>query len=150
MDKDTRALCFQFFNEIGIIAQLSRTVMESRLPDGLTGAHFGVLNHLVRLGDGRTPLAIARAFQVPKNSMTNTLAGLEQRGLVVSRPNPKDGRSKCVWLTAAGRAFRDEAIDALEPGMQLMADRFGRETISDLLPNLAEIRAFLDAQRAGA
>ena len=42
-------------NEIGIISQLSRAKLESRLNDGLTQHHFGALNHLVRLGDGRTP-----------------------------------------------------------------------------------------------
>ncbi|MEO9900273.1 MarR family transcriptional regulator [Nisaea sp.] len=147
MDKDTRALYFRFFNEIGIIAQLSRAVMESCLPEGLSSAHFGVLNHLVRLGDGRTPLAIARAFQVPKNSMTNTLAGLEKRGLIEMRPNPEDGRSKLVCLTDAGRAFRDDAIKALDPDMQMIGNQFDPEMISDLVPKLSEIRAFLDSRR---
>ncbi len=50
-------------NEIGIISQLSRAKLESRLNDGLTQHHFGALNHLVRLGDGRTPLEMARASQ---------------------------------------------------------------------------------------
>lgn len=59
---------FRLFNEIGIIGQLSRTLLEARLPPGFVMAQFTVLNHLVRMGDGRTPLAIAQAFQVPKNS----------------------------------------------------------------------------------
>ncbi|MEP3115846.1 MarR family transcriptional regulator [Nisaea sp.] len=147
MDKDTRGLYFQFFNEIGIIAQLSRALMESCLPDGLSIAHFGVLNHLVRSADGATPLAIARAFQVPKNSMTNTLAGLEKRGLIEMRPNPEDGRSKLVCLTDAGCAFRDDAIKALDPDMQMIGNQFDPEMISDLVPKLSEIRAFLDSRR---
>jgi len=83
---------FELLNEVGIIAQLSRTLMESRLDDGLTIHHFTALNHLVRLGDGKTPMDLARAFQVPKTSMSHTLAGLEKRGLIRMEPNPDDGR----------------------------------------------------------
>jgi DNA-binding MarR family transcriptional regulator len=144
---DRVPLYFAFFNEIGIIAQLSRAAFEARLPDGVTLPHFSVLNHLIRVADGRTPLELARAFQVPKTSMTNTLAGLEARGFVETRPNPKDKRSKRVWLTQEGRRFRDEAIALLVPTMDAFAQRFPPGEIGDLVPRLTEIRAFLDAAR---
>ncbi|MDP3746695.1 MAG: MarR family winged helix-turn-helix transcriptional regulator [Phenylobacterium sp.] len=147
MDSQGRHLYFALFNEIGIIAQLSRAAFEARLPPGITVPHFSVLNHLVRLGDGRTPLAIARAFQAPKTSMTHTLAGLEARGLIAMRPNPKDKRSKCVWLTEQGRRFRDEAIGRLEPDLAALARQLPPERLADLVPRLAEIRAILDAAR---
>lgn len=138
---------FAVFNEIGIIEQLARAMFESRLPDGVTVPHFGVLNHLVRVADGRTPLEIARAFQVPKTSMTNTLAGLERRGLVEMRPNPEDGRSKRVWLTAAGRAFREEAIGALGPELAALDRELGGARVAAVLPELARLRAWLDRRR---
>ncbi len=147
MDDKTLALYFSLFNEIGIIEQLSRTLFEARLPDGFLASHFGVLNHLIRVGDGPTPLALARAFQVPKTSMTHTLAGLEKHRLIDMRPNPKDGRSKFVWLTPKGRAFRDEAIAGLAPELQRFAQRFPVADVAELVPRLVEIRAFLDAQR---
>jgi hypothetical protein len=40
----------------------------------VTRPHFSVLNHLMRVEDGRTPLELARAFQVPKTTLS-TLAG---------------------------------------------------------------------------
>lgn len=138
---------FAFFNEIGIIAQLSRAMMEARLPDGVTLPHFTVLNHLVRLGDGRTPLAIATAFQVPKTSMTNTLSGLARRGLVEFRDNPDDGRSKQVWLTESGRAFRDKAIADLEPDLQVLCERVPEAQVMALVTPLAAIRRALDEMR---
>lgn len=144
---DRVPLYFAFFNEIGIIAQLSRAAFEARLPDGVTLPHFAVLNHLIRVADGRTPLELARAFQVPKTSMTNTLAGLEARGFVETRPNPRDKRSKQVWLTEEGRRFRDEAIALLVPTMDAFAQRFPAEELASLVPRLTEIRAFLDAAR---
>jgi DNA-binding MarR family transcriptional regulator len=147
MDNDTRHVLFRFFNEIGIIAQLSRSAMEARLPKGLTLPHFSVVNHLVRVRDGQTPLKLAKAFQVPKTTMTNTLSGLLDRNLVEMRPNPEDGRSKTVWLTEKGRSFREEAIRSMDPDLTAIGTNFSTDQIAELLPVLAEIRAFMDAQR---
>ncbi len=147
MDSKTLATYFTFFNEIGIIAQLSRAQFEARLPDGFLISHFSVLNHLIRVADGRTPLQLARSFQVAKTTMTHTLSGLEKHGLVDMRPNPGDGRSKCVWLTDKGRAFRDDAIKAMVPDMAGFAEVFSQETIAEMIPRLAEIRQFMDTAR---
>lgn len=141
---------FRLFNEIGIIGQLSRTLLEARLPPGFVTAQFSVLNHLVRLGDGRTPLAIAHAFQVPKNSMTHSLAVLEREGLIEMRPNPQDGRSKLVFITDAGRQFRQATIDALAPDLARIATAFPPDRLARLLPDLEALRIFLDADRDSA
>ena len=147
--KSELPIYFEFFNEIGIIEQLSRAVMEARLPHGFLISHFSVLNHLIRVGDGRTPLAIANAFQMAKTSLTHTLSGLEKHGLIDMRANPKDGRSKLVFITEAGRAFRMEAIMAIGPDIMDIAKVFPPEMISELVPRLAAIRIFLDKRRDG-
>lgn len=147
MDNASRHTLFSFFNEIGIIAQLSRAAMEARLPKGLTLPHFSVINHLIRVKDGQTPLALAKAFQVPKTTMTHTLSGLLDHGLVDMRPNPKDGRSKTVWLTEAGRQFRETAIRSIDPDMSAIKSAIPEDKIAEILPILAEIRSFMDAYR---
>ena len=147
-DGGTRAASlFALLNEVAIIEQLSRAMLEARLPDGASQPQFAVLNHLVRVADGRTPLELARAFQVPKTSMTNTLAGLEKRGLVEMRPNPEDGRSKRVWITEDGRAFREGAIAALAPDLAAMDEALDGDRLAALVPELARIRAWLDRRR---
>ena len=138
---------FTFFNEVGIINQLSTAMLESHLPDGMIGAHFRVLNHLVRLGDGRTPLEMARAFQVPKTSLTHTLAGLEQAGCITMVANPADKRSKLVAITDKGRQMREETIQAMGPDISGLADKFAPEQIKAILPLLSDIRDFLDKAR---
>lgn len=138
---------FRLFNEIGIIGQLSRTLLEARLPPGFVAAQFYVLNHLVRVGDGRTPLAMARAFQVPKTSMTHSLAVLEQAGLIEIRKNPGDGRSKLVHITDAGRTFRQDAIDALAPDLKRIGAAIPPDHVARLLPDLEVLRKFLDTDR---
>lgn len=138
---------FRLLNEIGIIGQLSRALLEARLPPGFVAAQFSVLNHLVRLGDGSTPLSIAQAFQVPKNSMTHSLGVLEREGLIETRKNPQDGRSKLVYITPKGRAFRDEVIGALAPDITRVAAAVPPEVVARLLPDLEALRKFLDADR---
>jgi DNA-binding MarR family transcriptional regulator len=143
------ALLFSFFNEIGIIGQLSARLFERHLPDGFLISHFSVLNHLVRLGDGTTPLALARAFQVPKTTMTHTLAGLEKAGLIAFAANPKDGRSKCVMLTPEGRAFREGAIARLGAALPPLLATVDPADIAAAMPVLAAVRAWLDQERDG-
>ncbi|MFN0116032.1 MAG: MarR family winged helix-turn-helix transcriptional regulator [Paracoccaceae bacterium] len=140
-------LWFGFFNEIGIIGQLSRALLEARLPEGFLVSHFSVLNHLVRVADGATPLGLARAFQVAKTTMTHTLSVLERNGLVEMRDNPGDGRSKRVWLTEAGRRFRDAAIAGLAPDIRALATRFPSDRLAPVLPLLAELRGIMDRMR---
>ena len=147
MQPDKIATCFMLFNEIGIIEQLSRTMFQARLPDGMLVSHFSVLNHLTRVKDGQTPLVLANAFQVPKTTMTHTLSGLEKRGLIRMAPNPADGRSKCVWLTDEGRAFREKAIMSLAPDIMKMTEALSMDDIAATLPTLAKVRAYLDAAR---
>lgn len=137
-----------FFNEVAILNQLATAMFEARLPGGLLVSQFAVLNHLIRVKDGQTPLALARAFQVPKTTMTHSLAVLERPGLIRLLPNPKDGRSKCVWITDAGRALRGAAIAALAPDVAALAAEFPGDRIATALPVLAELRRLMDAMRS--
>jgi DNA-binding MarR family transcriptional regulator len=145
--EDRNMALFQLFNEVGIINQLSSAIFQARLPDGLHVSHFSVLNHLVRLGDGKTPLAIANAFQVPKTTMTHTLAVLEKRGLIRMAPHETDGRSKVVFLTDAGRQVQKDAVAAMSDPLQKMADDLGLDEVLGLLPTLERVRMYLDENR---
>jgi DNA-binding MarR family transcriptional regulator len=138
---------FTFFNEIGIIAQLSRAAFEETLPKGLKVSHFSVLNHLVRLGDGVTPSHLANAFQVTKAAMTNTLGKLEERRLVKVKPDAQDGRSKRVHLTPAGAKARNACIAALSPLLATTLETIPANEFHAALPFLQKLRMYLDAAR---
>lgn len=150
MDDKTRSTYFTFFNEIGIISQLSRAILESRLPYGLLVSHFSVLNHLIRVKDGPTPQDISRAFQVPKTSMTHTLSVLEKHKFVEMKPNPKDGRSKNVWITGKGRDFRDHAIGGMDPDIERLSGLLAGIDVAAVNQQLATIRKIMDVSRDAA
>ncbi|WP_299375983.1 MarR family transcriptional regulator [uncultured Tateyamaria sp.] len=147
MAEPNPAVFFEVFTEIGIIEQLSRALLEAQLPAGLIAPHFTVLNHLTRVADGRTPMEMARAFQIPKTSMTHTLKVLEAQGLVETRANPEDGRSKRVWLTDKGRDVRARTIASLAPVLAELAAGFDIERLLEIKPVLTDLRVFMDAAR---
>jgi len=147
MAKPDLGLYFVFFNEVGIIEQLVRALLEAKLPRGILISHFAVLNHLMRVKDGQTPRVLARAFQVPKTTMTHTLAVLERNSLIEVRPNPQDRRSKCVFITGQGRALRERAITDIAPDLAAVSEHFTADKMARLVPQLADIRQFLDSYR---
>ena len=151
MSKDAinerKQLAFEFFREVGIIQQLAAAMFNRRLPDGLHVSHFGVLSNLARLGDAKTPLALANAFQVTKGTMTNTLGTLEKHGLIRLAPHETDGRSKLVFITDEGRAFHHRAIESLNPAMSALDGKLDYDKMAEMLPELAKIRAVLDENR---
>lgn len=141
-------LAFQVLNEVGIIDQLAGHAAAQALPRGMTLAQFGVLNHFVRLGHAwQTPARLASAFQVSRPTMSTTLGRLERGGYVTIAPDPDDGRSKRVAITARGRAMRDECLACLEPPLAAMNAQVPRALLEELLPRLTKLRTILDAMR---
>jgi DNA-binding MarR family transcriptional regulator len=140
-------LLFALLNEIGIIEQLMRNRFEAMRPAGLRLAHFILLNHLVRTGDGKNPVSIARALQHAKGAITNTLQRLEERGLVSVLPDPGDARGKRVWLTQAGRDARDAVVVEISAGFADVAQAMPPARCEAILPDLQNLRRHLDRFR---
>ncbi len=144
--KDT--LAFRLFTEIGIIEQLARNQLERGLPDGLKVSQFGVMNHLVRLGGEWSPARLARAFQVTKGAMTNTLQRLEKRGLVRVLADPRDGRGKLVGITEAGRDMRVRCVESVSPMIAALSTELPDKDFALVLPVLEKVRKYLDSHRS--
>ncbi len=141
-------MVFEIFNDIGIISQLSSTMLAGVLPGGITQAQFTILNHFVRLGIAdASPADLARAFQVTRPTITSTIARMERAALVAVLPDPRDGRGKRVSLTPAGRHMRDLCLDALSPVWPKIAAIVDLQNISVLLPALKALRIGLDRLR---
>jgi len=138
---------FGFFNEVGILNQLSSAILAKCLPDGVHPSHFAIVNHLVRMGDGKSPIRIAAAMQVTKNTMTHSLKVLSDRGFITVEPDPDDGRGKLVRLTEAGRAFRETAIRNVLARFGEIVEPDHREAMQRVMGDLVAIRKLLDENR---
>jgi len=140
-------LIFAVFNEIGIIDQLASAEFQKLLAPHLGVSEFSVLNHFVRVGDGKTPSWLAKAFQMTKPSMTAIIAKLSAKGYVTVTPGEADKRQKFVHITKAGRAAREDALKVAMPMAQKHLAGFGPDRLRAILPILAELRTYLDAAR---
>ncbi|SCD73208.1 DNA-binding transcriptional regulator, MarR family [Streptomyces sp. BpilaLS-43] len=86
-----------------VVGRLLRR-MRTMQPEGvLTPSQRSVLARLDESGPATTA-ALARAEFVRPQSMRQTLAALEARGLVARAPDPSDGRKSVVSVTDEGLA----------------------------------------------
>lgn len=146
--KQDLRVAFQALSEIAIIGHLADTALSQVLPEELSVASFGVLNHFARLGvEGESPSQLARAFQVTKGAMTYTLQQLEALKYVKIDADPADARGKIVRVTKAGERAREAAIERINPGMTALVEAVGAETFAAALPFLVRVRKVLDAGR---
>ncbi len=136
-----------FFSEVSAIDHICTTLVGRILPEGVHPSHFVIINYMVRLGDGKTPLALANAMQVTKATMSYSLKVLESRGFVETRPCARDARSKQVFLTGAGRAFHNEAIEVAARTFNNFLQDEDRQTMTDTLPALHRVRRLLEQNR---
>ena len=140
----------EFFTDIAIIEQLVRTLMERRLPPGLSMAGYGLMNHMVRTGqETASPAALARALQVTRGAVTGVLHKLSAEGFVILEPDPRDGRGKKVRITPAGFAVREAALAALAPLTARFAAEMDLDALRAVHPTIRDLRNHLDRNRDG-
>ena len=83
-------------------SRLRRRMREVATADDLTPPQTAVLMRLVKDGPASTS-QLAGAERVRPQSMAATVAGLHRHGLITRKPDPNDGRSNLITLTAHGR-----------------------------------------------
>ncbi|MCE6952247.1 MarR family transcriptional regulator [Cereibacter sphaeroides] len=140
MAERNEELAVALFGELFMADQLARNRLSKVLPKGMELSHFGVLNHLARAAEERTPAQLARAFHVTRGAMTNTLAKLEWAGHVHIRPDWDDARRKFVSISPSGRKARDAAVEAIAPLIAEVVEALGAERVRSVLPVLREMR----------
>jgi len=135
------------FAAVSAAHHAAQRLLEARLPDGYSPPQFAVLERLARLGEGQTPISIADAFGWPKTTMSHTVAVLESRGLVRLEPNPRDGRSKCLWLTPKGRTLATLGRTAVEADLARVGELAETAEVEQLAADLLSLAARLSDQR---
>lgn len=133
--------------DIAIIHQLTTSAATRVLAPWLGMSEYGLLNHMVRLGDGETPSRLARAFQVSKPSMTATISKLAGKGYVAVGGDAEDARSKRIFLLDAGRAAHREGRQRLAALQGQLFDGFDTAPLLAQAETIAALRAHLDWQR---
>lgn len=106
------------------VGMLVRRLRLVPAPGELTMPESSALARLDR-GGPATASALARIEQISPQSMGATLSGLEARGFIERRPDPRDGRRIVLSLSDAGlRALRDKRNAKTERLAQVLASGF--------------------------
>jgi DNA-binding MarR family transcriptional regulator len=138
---DTK-LALALFSELIAGDQAIKGVLSRRLPKGMEMSHFSLLTHLSHITEA-SPAKLARSFALTKGAITNTLQKLEASGYIHIRPDWDDARKKQVSISAAGRAAREQALSALMPEFEKIAEALGDQKIKATLPVLRQFRSTL-------
>jgi DNA-binding MarR family transcriptional regulator len=119
------------------IGRASRRIRAERGAAGLTDPQFTVLAWLTKEGP-MTPGLLAERERIQPPSMTRTVNGLVELGLVAKTEHPTDGRQVVVSLTDAGVA---EVRETRRRRDAWLADRLSQMTKDErtLLVDAAEL-----------
>lgn len=142
-------LPFRIINWIAIIDQLVGTQANRLLkPLGLALPQFVMLNHFShRPSEGKTVSGIARALQQPQPGVTKTVQKLLAKRWLREEVHPEDGRSKVLFVTAAGLAKHNAAIAVFGRELGPAFSDWTRQELESLFAQLDRLKIWFDAHR---
>jgi len=106
--KNLDTAIIDFSHAMGLLVRRVRAAAASH---ELSLTESAVMARLASDGPATTA-DLARAEGMKPQSMGDTIAALEERGIVERKPHPTDGRQVNIELTAQGAAVRKSAKDA--------------------------------------
>ncbi|MFF7638279.1 MarR family winged helix-turn-helix transcriptional regulator [Kitasatospora sp. NPDC008050] len=122
-----------------VVGRIARRVRQAHTVGDLSHSEISVLARLDRDG-ADSPGSLAELERVRPQAMATTLAGLEERGLVLRRPDAGDGRRSVLSVTEAGRHLltdrRSESVQLLAGAIEHEFDPTERQELLRLLPLL--------------
>jgi DNA-binding MarR family transcriptional regulator len=129
---------------ISLAARGFARLSEARLkPMGFGVGHIPVLIALAT-GKARTQRDLARFARVEQPPMAQMLTRMERDGLIRRTPDPVDGRSSHVVLTALAEANLPDACETLFAGNREALDGFSEAEQAQLVALLGRLIVNLD------
>jgi DNA-binding MarR family transcriptional regulator len=86
---------------------------------------------------------LAQALHLDASTVTRQVAALERAGLVARRPDPADGRSSTIGLTAEGHRSMDEVAQERRRCIEALVEDWGGTAQADLADALTRLNAAL-------
>lgn len=105
-----------FAREFGALYRELYRVAVRRIDDGrekVSAETTALLLHLAQAGP-MTLSEMARHFGRAMSTLSVKIAALEAQGWLSRQPDPDDARRAEIWLSPAGRAVLEEAVEVLD------------------------------------
>ena len=137
---DDELTLITLISEVGAIEQIARAKLDSALTGNLNVSNFALLNHFSRRKEEKTPLQLAKTFNVTKGAMTNTLNKLEKLGYIHIRPDWEDARKKLVSISQSGIDARNNSMKMIKPLLNEIISNTISTNERELLTELRKFR----------
>lgn len=93
----------------------------------------------LELSPNLTQIELGMSLGLDKTTLMNQLGRLERMGLIVRRPDPKDGRARIPHITEAGSALRAKVAASCDQAESAALDGFSADEVSTFRRMLFEI-----------
>ena len=144
----------QLFNDLVRVETRAYNVIDTRMRSehDLTLGSFqimGMIDRYQRAGQPCRVQALAAEIDITVGATSKAIDRLEARGWCRRRPDPHDGRSSLLSLSAAGRRAHAAASPTFEDGVSICFGAIPARNLAQLADTLSQLRAtFEEAARA--
>lgn len=91
--------------------------------------------------NGTPSTSLGPKMGIEPTSLSRTLKNLEERGLIIRKPNPEDGRSVLIVLTEDGLKMRDVSKEVVLNFYEAIDDKISQEELAIFYKVLQKINA---------
>jgi DNA-binding MarR family transcriptional regulator len=132
---------------IGALLRMPLDVVRSRMLERLHERGFDDLDatHLIVAQypgpQGQRPSELADRLRMTKQALNYQLGELERRGYIERRPDPEDGRSRRIVLTARGEAVGHTIREAVAEMEEEWTQKLGAKDFATLRALLVRLNA---------
>ena len=129
-----------------IAREVGKFTLRNMRRKGVGAAEFDVI-HLVRHNPGITQTQVVQALNMDKGAAAKRVASLENKGYLIRRPNPADGRSQLLYATEAADGLRNSKAHIEEVFYTWLLEDLDREEAEQFCATLDKLYQKSKAQR---
>ena len=129
-----------------IAREVGKFTVRNMRREGVGAAEFDIV-HLVRHHPGITQTQVVQALNMDKGAAAKRVASLENKGYLIRRPNPADGRSQLLYATEATDGLRNSKAHIEEVFYTWLLEDLDREEAEQFCATLDKLYQKSKAQR---
>ena len=96
---------------------------------------------------GTPSTALGPKMGMEATSLSRTWKTLEEKKLIIRKPNPNDGRSVLIYLTEMGKVNRDASRVAVLKFNQAIKDEIGNKSLENFYDTIEKINNLISKKK---
>lgn len=129
-----------------IAREVGKFTVRNMRREGVGAAEFDIV-HLVRHNPGITQTQVVQALNMDKGAAAKRVASLENKGYLIRRPNPADGRSQLLYATETADGLRNSKAHIEEVFYTWLLEDLDRKEVEQFCATLDKLYQKSKAQR---